>query len=64
VQLLGLYSYQALSYQADSTKGSEGVRAGCKECCKGLGSICTIMLQIKHIKISDLYFETPPGLPP
>ena len=56
MQLLGLYSYQALSYQADSSKGSEGVRAGCKEWCKGLGSICTINTQIEHIKISGILF--------
>ena len=55
---------RSISNQADSSKGSEGWRTGCKEWCKGLGSICTINTQIEHIKISDLYFETPPRLPP
>ena len=27
-------------------------------------SICAIILQIEHMKISDILFETPPGLPP
>ena len=29
---------------------------GCKECCKGFESICTINTQIEHIKISGILF--------
>ena len=61
MQLIGCIVYQAISTHPSKGKASEWGRAACKECCKGLGSICTGKTEIEHIKISDLYFETPPG---